>query len=322
MKRLYKLAVLSTAVSAAFFTPATMAKGADGYPSKPITLVVPYAAGGTTDLIGRALGASLSKQLGQTIVVENKPGAAGSMGANEMVNTKPDGYKLALTPVGIFRQPYLQKTRYDPVKDLSYIAAFASYDFALGVDANSPYKTLDDLLKHAKEKPRELTISSPGRYSGNHVAIVELAKEAGVQMTHVPYKSDSEAIGALMGGHLDAVMSTNVIIPFMESGKVRVLGVAAEKRPEAFADIPTLTESGYSVVIPSPLGIAGPKGLPQEIVEKLDLAVKAAMEDPGFLKVIKDYGVRTYYMDNKAYTQFAIENFENEKDVIERMGDE
>ena len=97
MKRLYKLAVLSTAVSAAFFTPATMAKGADSYPSKPITLVVPYAAGGTTDLIGRALGASLSKQLGQTIVVENKPGAAGSMGANEMVNTKPDGYKLALT---------------------------------------------------------------------------------------------------------------------------------------------------------------------------------------------------------------------------------
>ena len=322
MKKFFKLAVLSTAVGAAFFTSTTMAQGAENYPGKPITLVVPYAAGGTTDLIGRALGASLSKQLGQTIVVENKPGAAGSMGANEMVNTKPDGYKLALTPVGIFRQPYLQATRYDPIKDLSYIAAFASYDFALGVDGNSPYKTLDEFLKHAKANPGEVTISSPGRYSGNHVAIVELAKAADVDVTHVPYKSDSEAIGALMGGHLDAVMSTKVNIPFMESGKVRVLGVAAEKRPEAFADIPTLTESGYEVVIPSPLGIAGPKGLPQEIVEKLDLAVKAAMEDPDFLKVIKDYGVRTYYMDNKAYTQFAIENFENEKDVIQRMGNE
>lgn len=322
MKRLCKLAVVSTAVGAAFFTSTTMAKGAEGYPNKPISLIVPYAAGGTTDLIGRALANSMERQLGQTIVVENKPGAAGSMGANEMVNTKPDGYKLALTPVGIFRQPYLQKTRYNPVEDLSYIAAFANYDFALGVNADSPYQTLDDLLKYAKEHPGDVTISSPGRYSGNHVAIVELAKDAGVDVTHIPYKSDSEAIGALAGGHLTAVMSTNVIIPFMESGKVRILGTAAEKRPEAYAKVPTFTEAGYPVVIPSPLGIAGPKDLPQDIVEKLDLAVKAAIEDPAFLKVMSDYGVRTYYMDNKVYTQFAIENFENEKDVIERMSGE
>lgn len=184
----------------------------DNYPSKPITIIVPYAPGGTTDLIARAMADSLSRQLKQTVVIENKSGAAGSMGANEMVNTKPDGYRLALSPVGIFRQPYLQQTRYDPIKDLTYIAAFAQY--------------------------------------------------------------------------------------------------------------PTLKELGYPVVIRSPLGLAGPKGLPDNIVSTLEKAVKVAMDDPAVIKVLKDYGIRTDYMDAAQYTEFAQKTFEEERSIVERMKQE
>lgn len=318
MKKFTQSVVMSAAL--ALGLGATAAATAQDYPAKPITVVVPYAAGGTTDIIGRALAEGMSKALGQTIVVENKPGAAGSMGANEMVSTKPDGYRLALTPVGIFRQPYLQQTRYDPVKDLTYIAAFSTYDFALTVAADSPFNTLDDMIKYAKENPGDLDFSTPGQYSGNQVAMVQLSNAAGFEATHVPYKSDSEAITALLGGHLKVSVLTNVVIPMMQAGKVRVLATAADVRPEAFADVPTLTEAGWPVVVPSPLGLAGPANLPQDIVQKLDDAVKAAMEDTAFLNAIKQYGVRTQYMNHTDYAEFAKATFASEKELVQSMG--
>lgn len=318
MKKLTQAVVVSAAL--ALGLGATGTAIAQGYPNKPITLVVPYAAGGTTDIIGRALADGMGKALGQTIVVENKPGAAGSMGANEMATTKPDGYRLALTPVGIFRQPYLQQTRYDPIKDLTYIAAFSTYDFALTVAADSPFKTLDDMIKYAKENPGDLDFSTPGQYSGNQVAMVQLSNAAGFEATHIPYKSDSEAITALLGGHLKVSVLTNVVIPMMQAGKVRVLATAADVRPEAFADAPTLTEAGWPVVVPSPLGLAGPANLPDDIVQKLDDAVKTAMEDPAFLNVIGQYGVRTQYMNHTDYAEFAKTTFASEKELVQSMG--
>ncbi|WP_193089366.1 tripartite tricarboxylate transporter substrate binding protein [Advenella sp. FME57] len=298
-----------------------LAHAAGNYPDKAISIVVPYAAGGSTDLIGRALGESMGRYLKQTIVIENKPGAAGSMGAQEMVRARPDGYKLTLAPHGIFRQPYLQKTRYDPIKDLTYIASFSTYDFALVVDAKSQLKTVKEFVDYAKQHPDEISVGTPGRFTGNQMVMVELGNATGAKLTHVPYKGDAEAITALLGGHIKAAITTNSILPYMEAGTVRVLAVASKERLKAFDSVPTFTEAGYPVVIPSPLGLAGPKGMPSEIVEKLDAAVQAAVKDPVFLKAIGAYGIQTYYMNHTQYAEFAVKTFAEEKDIVGKMNE-
>lgn len=290
------------------------------YPNKPITIIVPYAPGGTTDVVGRALAESLSRQLKQPVVIENKPGAAGSMGVIEMMNAKPDGYRLTMAPVGIFRQPYLQETRYDPIRDLTYIASFLTYDFTVAVAADSPFKSIQDLVKFAKANPGVVDYGTPGKFTGNHVVLAKLGKEEGIKFVHVPYKGDSEAITALLGGHTKVAVVTNGVLTFMNAGKVRVLATAADVRPEAFSAMPTLKEAGFDVEVPSPLGLAGPKGLPEDIVKRLDQAVKTALDDPEIKKVVKNYGIRTYYMDHTTYAAFAKTTFKAEKDIIQSLG--
>lgn len=268
---------LATALACAAVLAATGANAQADYPNQPITLIVPYAPGGTTDVVGRALAQGLTKQLKQSVIVENKPGAGGTLGVVDMLRAKPDGYRLTMVPVSVFRQPYVQKTQYDPVKDLTYVASFTAYDFILGVAADSPFKTVKDVVDYAKNHKDGVDYGTPGKFTGNQVAMALLAKAAGVQFTHVPFKGDSEATNALLGGHVKTMVSTNGIRNFMDSGKVRALAIAAETRPPAFANVPTFREAGYDVVVPSPLGLAGPKGLPQAIVHKLEAAVKAAL---------------------------------------------
>lgn len=292
---------------------------AQEFPSQPITLIVPYAPGGTTDLAGRALAMGMSKVLKQSVMVENKGGAGGTLGVVDMLRTKPDGYRLTLVPVSVFRQPYVQKTPYDPLKDLTYIASFMAYDFLLAVPAESPFKTVKDVVEAARPGKEGVEYGTPGKFTGNHVTMALLSKAAGVPFTHVPYKGDSEATVALLGGHVKAMVSTNGVMTFMESGKIRALAIAAEKRPAAFANVPTFREAGYDVVVPSPLGVAGPAGMPKSIVEKLDAAVKAAIDDPEMQRVIKNYGVRVDYRDHQAYTDFAQKNFAAEKSIVQSL---
>ena len=308
---------LALACSAAL--PATLAQAQAGWPSQPITIIVPFAPGGTTDIVGRALAAGLSKQLGQTVVVENKPGAGGTLGVVDMQRAKPDGYRLTLAPVGIFRQPYVQKVNYDPLRDQTYIATFTAYDFFLAVAADSPFKTVKDVVDAAKASKTGLDYGTPGKFTGNQVTMALLGKAAGVKFTHVPYKGDSEAITALLGGHVQTIVVTNGIRSFVDSGKVRLLAVAAEKRPAAFASVPTFKEEGFDVVVPSPLGLAGPKGLPLPIVEKLDAAIKAVLADPEWQRMIETHGIRSDYRDHNAYADFARRHYAAEKVIVESL---
>lgn len=290
------------------------------FPNRPITLIVPYGPGGVTDVIARALGTSMAKTLGQSVVVENKPGAAGAMGVVDMQSAKPDGYRLTLAPVGIFRQPYIQKVSYDPVRDLSYIASFMTYDFILTVPANSPIQTVQEYVAWAKQHPGEMDYGTPGKFTANHVAMALLEKKTGIRLNHAPFKGDADAITALSGSHIKSAIFANSILPMVQSGKVRALATAAEQRPPAFADVPTFREAGYGFDVPSPLGVAGPKGLPAEVVSKLDAAIKAAMQDPVFQQVVGNYGIRTDYRDHQAYTAFAQQAFAQEKDIVQGIG--
>lgn len=312
--------LFTTVLACAASMAAVGAQAQAAYPSQTITIIVPYAPGGTTDVVGRALATSLTKQLKQSVIVENKPGAGGTLGVVDMMRAKPDGYRLTLVPVSVFRQPYVQKTQYDPIRDLTYVASFSAYDFILAVAADSPFKSVKDVVEYAKANKEGVDYGTPGKFTGNQVAMALLGKAAGVSFTHVPYKGDSEATTALLGGHVKTIVSTNGILNFMEAGKVRALGIAAEQRPPAFANVPTFKEAGYDVVVPSPLGLAGPKGLPEPIVQKLDAAVKAALDDPDLQRVIKTYGIRTDYRDHQAYAEFARKNFAAEKAIVQSLG--
>ena len=290
------------------------------YPNRPITLIVPYGAGGVTDVVARAIALSMSKQLGQSIVIENKPGAGASMGVVDMKTAKPDGYRLTLTPAGVFRQPHIQKVTYDPLQDVSYIATFWDYDFILAVPANSPFKTVKDLVEQAKRDPGSVDYGTAGRFSGNHVAMALLEQKAGVQFTHVPYKGDAEAATALLAGHNKSAVFGNTVLPHLQSGKLRALAVASPTRPAAFADVPTFKESGYDVEVPSPLGMAGPKGLPPEIIAKLEKAAQAALKDPALKQTVDNYGLRLEFRDAKTYTTLAQKVFADEKAIVTRIG--
>lgn len=320
IKKSGKLKMLVAALGMVSIMGAGVTYAADKYPDKPITIIVPYGPGGTTDIVGRAIAESISKQLGQPVIIENKPGAAGSMGVIDMLSAKPDGYRLTLTPVGIFRQPYLQKTRYDPIRDITYIASFLTYDFAVTVGPDSPFKTVEDLVVAAKANPGEITYSTPGQYTGNQVVLAALGLAEDVEFSHIPYKGDAGAIAALLGGHTDVAVVTNSVLPHLQSGRVRVLATADAERNNEFGDIPTLKELGYEVIVPSPLGLGGPAGLPQEIVDTLDNAIKKSFEDDNVKNIVKNLGVRTYYLNSKDYSDFAKKNFESEKNIVNNLG--
>ena len=244
------------------------------YPNRPITLIVPYGAGGVSDVVARALAQSMGKQLGQSIIIENKPGAGASMGVMDMKNAKPDGYRLTLSPVGIFRQPHIQKVAYDPVADLTYVATYMAYDFLLAVPADSPFKSVKDIVEQSKKQPGSVDYGTPGKFSANHVLMSLLEQKSGAKFTQVPFKGDAEALNALLAGHTKTGVFGNTVLPYMNSGKLRALASATETRPPAFANVPTFREQGYDVVTPSPLGIAGPKGLSAGIVHKLEGVVQ------------------------------------------------
>ena len=310
---------LQMAVATVGLTAGTL--GWAAYPDRPITLIVPYGAGGTTDQIGRAVGDALSRQLNQTIIIENKPGAAGTMGAAQLKRAKPDGYTLSMLPLGVFRQVYLQPggVSYDPLKDISYISMFAGYSFSVAVMKDAKWQTIQELVEDAKSRPGEIAYGSPGLFSGNHVVMAELERVTGAKFNHVPFKSDSESLTAMMGGHIDAASSTNVVVPFVASGQMRVLASAGKTRPKDLADAPTLQEAGYDVLVPSPMGIGAPANLPQDIVEKLDNAIKAMTQDPKFIEIMDRLGVEIEYADHKAYQQYAVGTMQSEKVLVDRL---
>lgn len=312
------LLTLCAALAAVAVAPQVGAQ--TGYPNRPITLIVPYGPGGVTDVIARALAQGMSKPLGQTIVIENKPGAGASMGVVDMKSAKPDGYRLTLTPVGIFRQPHIQKVNFDPVADVSYVAAFMTYDFILAVPTNSPFKSVKDVVEQAKREPGSVDYGTPGKFSANHVVMALLEQKTGAKFTHVPFKGDADSINSLLAGHTKTAVFANTVQPYLTSGKMRALAIASSQRTEAFADVPTFRELGYALDVPSPLGIAGPKGMPAEIVQKLESAVQSAMQEPAFKQVAANYGIRLEYRNAAQYSAFAQKAFAEEKEIVKSIG--
>lgn len=290
------------------------------YPERPITLIVPWAAGGNTDGALRALAEALGRILGGArILVENKPGGGGALGAQHMAQfAKPDGYTIGQTPLGVFRLPYLIKTNFHPINDLTYIICVAGYNFALSVRGDAPWKTWQEFIADAKANPDKIRYSSPGIGTSLHITMDDIALREGIKWIQVPYKGGNPSIQALLGGEVDA-MAGSPPWGMVEAGRIRPLTVWSEKRTPRAPDVPTLKEL-YGITANSPWGIAGPKGMDPGIVKLLHDSIRKAMDDKLFLQALDRYGQEVYYMSSEQYTAFAKSSFEKEKEVVERLG--
>ena len=290
------------------------------FPARPIRYICPWPAGGSTDAVIRALATSAGATLGQTIIVDNKPGAGGTLGAIELANAKPDGYTLAQLPQSVFRIPHMQKVSFDTLKDFTWIACLTGYTFGLVVPANSPFKSIKDLVDYAKANPGKVTYGSTGTGTSPHLAVEEFAQRAGIQLTHVPFKGNAENMQAILGGHIMAASDATGWGPHVESGKLRLLATYGGKRTKRWPQIQTLDELGYKTISDSPFGVCGPKGMNPVVVKAIHDAFKKTLDDPAVMSSFDKYDQTVIYKDTAEYTKFAVESFQAEKATIERLG--
>ncbi len=304
---------------AALAAPALTAR-AQAFPAKPIKLVIAFPAGGPTDITMRSLAENASKILGQPVVVENKPGAGGSLPAQGLQTVPADGYTLAQIPLGVFRLPYTTKLTWDPIKDISYVLNVTGYAFGMVAPADGPIKNWADFVAYAKANPGKLTYGSTGVLTSPHLTTELIAQKLGIQLNHIPYKGNADLNQALLGGHVMSASDSTGWAPLVESGKLRVLNVWGDKRLPKFPDAPTLKELGLDIVQNSPFGIGAPRGTPPDVVARLHDAFKKAMEEPSYVAALARYDMLPMYMSSAAYTKFAQDTFATEKALVEKLG--
>jgi tripartite-type tricarboxylate transporter receptor subunit TctC len=319
MKRVNRKLVgflVTTGLILAFGLPVMAAE----YPSKPITLVIQYPPGGSTDLTARALANAARKYLGQPIICENKSGGGGTVGV-ALVAAKPaDGYTIGVVTSSPTIAYHMGKLNFNPIDDLTHILRWGGYLFGTVVRADSPWKTLPELINHVKQHPKTVTYGSPGVGTPPHLAMEELSALAGMQLLHMPYKGIAENNAALLGGHIDVVSDSSGWAPLVDAGKFRLLATYGYQRSARYPQVPTLRELGFDLVSPGPIGLIGPKGLPKPMVQKLHDAFKKATEDPEFLTVMKSFDMTTLYLNSEDYEKFVRQDSERIQKLVQKLG--
>jgi tripartite-type tricarboxylate transporter receptor subunit TctC len=291
------------------------------YPAKPVTMVVPWPAGGSTDIVMRAISEAAGKHLGQPIVIDNKPGASGTLGPAVVAATaKPDGYTLAQMPITVMRLPLMQKVSWDARQDFTYVVQLTGYTFGITAKADGPFKTWADVVAFAKENPGKLTYATPGTGTSLHIGMEQIAARAGIQLTHVPFKGGAETNAAVLGGHTSLQADSTGWKPLVEGGQLRLLAIWTAERSKVWPDTPTLKELGYPFVFDSPFGIAGPKGMDPEVVRKLHDAFKKALEEPAVIEMMAKYDMVPRYLDTAGYRKAVEEVIASEQAALEKIG--
>lgn len=294
---------------------------AGGFPTRPITLVVPYAAGGSSDLSARPVAEAVGRILGQPVVVVNKPGAGGSIGATEVAKAKADGYTLLNASIGpVTIVPYTSKVDYD-YRSFKPVAQITDIPLALTVGKNSPFNSVKDFVAFAKANPGKLKYGSPGAGNIQHVTMEGFARDQGFKVTHMPFEGASPAVAALLGGNVDAtVTGITEVIPHYLSGQVKILGVTATERSSFLPEVPTFKEQGYDLVAGVWYGILAPKDTPDEVVRTLADAFKQAMQDPGVLDAYKKLYLETAYLGPEEFGKRIESDAARNQEIVKAIG--
>ncbi len=293
---------------------------AQAWPTQPVKLMIAFPPGGPTDITMRVLAENASKLLGQQVIIENRPGAGGTLPAQQLLSAKPDGHTLAQIPLGVFRLPYTTRITWDPVKDISYIVGITGYAFGVVVPSDSPIKQWAEFVAYAKANPGKLSYGSTGVLTSPHLTMEDIAQRLGLELNHIPYKGSADLMQSLLGGQLMAAADSTGFAPHVASGKLRVLNTWGENRLPKFPDVPTLKELGIPLVQASPYGIGGPKGMDPALVARIHDAFKQAMEMPNHVEVLNRFDQALMHMTPVQYTRFAEDTFRREKVLVDKLG--
>ena len=308
-------------LAAVALTVGLVAQAGAAYPEKPVTIIVPFPPGGSTDMVARAIAPKLQASLGQPFVIDNRAGATGAIGATAVKNAAPDGYTFLVASIGVYAiNPFIQKKlQYDPVKDLDPITVAVRAPNVLVANPNFPANSVPELIALLKKTPGKITFASSGAGSSDHLTAALFWQQTGTDGIHVPYKGGAPAITDLLAGHADvSFQNINAVISHIKAGKLKVLAVTGDKRSPLLPNVPTLAEAGVrGADVFSWQAIAGPKGMPADVKQKLHAAIVAALNDPENRKRMEDIGFEIVANTPEQMAQFQAQELERWKQVIQ-----
>lgn len=291
------------------------------WPEKPVTVVVPFPAGGSTDMVARAIAQHMGDKLGQNFVVDNRPGATGTLGASAVKRAAPDGYTLLVSSLGAFvvAQHLLKSVPYDALKDFDYITVPVQAPNVLVAAPNQKARTVQEVIAQLKANPGKVSFASSGNGSSDHLSAEVFWQQSGTEGLHIPYKGGAPAINDLLGGQVEfSFQNVNAVLQHIRAGKLHAIAVTGDKRSPVLPDVPTLAEAGVAgAEVYSWQGMAAPKGLPAAVKKKLSDAAIATMNDPAVKKRMLDQGLEIVASTPEAFTAYQAREFARWKTVIE-----
>src|ERR1019366_4093717 len=312
---------MKKALTSILLTLATTVAGHAAYPEKPVTMIVPFPAGGSTDMVARTMGANLTEKLGQTSVIDNRPGATGAIGAAVVKRAAPDGYTLLVASIAVWAvNPFLQKNLpYDPAKDFDFLTIAVRAPNVLVVHPSIPGTSVADLIGYMKKHPGKVTFASSGARSSDHLPAELFWQKTGTSGLHVPYKGGAPAIIDLIGGHVDAsFQNLNVVVVHVNAGKMKAIVQTGEKRSPQLAKVPTMAEAGVKdVVVYSWQALARPQGVQPQVKARLHKAMVDTLNDPQIRQKMVDQGFEIVANTQEQFAQFQSQELARWKQVIE-----
>jgi tripartite-type tricarboxylate transporter receptor subunit TctC len=312
-------------ITALLLIAAGLAHAQAPFPSKPVTMIVPFPPGGLADIVARPVAEAMSRELGQTVVVENKAGAGGGVGMALAAKAPPDGYTVLLSLSSLTVIPeadvVLGRPQMFALNSLRPIARFTADPTVLAVRADSPWKTVKDFVEDAKKRPGAINYGSSGNYGTMHVPMEILSQSAGIKMTHVPFTGAAPAVVALLGGQIDAISSgPATVLQHVKSGKLRVLAHWGTGKLEAMPEVPALKDSGYNAEYAQWSGLFVPAATPEPIAQRLRAAARAAANDAKVKQVILNAGSPILFQDTPDFEQYVQADAKRMAEVVKRIG--
>ncbi len=317
---LHRRALLGAALAAPAIAPFS-SRAQPRFPERPITLLVPFPAGGATDVQMRALAEAAGRAFGQTVVTENRPGAGSTLGPAAVARAKPDGYLVSQMTLPGLRLPFMQRMAYDPRRDFTPLIHLTGYTFGIVVRAESSWKTWQEVVADARRNPGRHRWGNTGANGTPHLAMLDLAERERLEVVHVPFRGEADAVPALLGGHIEATAAGTGLYELIREGRLRLLNVWTPDRRPGFPEVPTLLELGYQgMVITSPYGLVAPAGLDPAITAALHEGFRRALHDPAHLAVLAKLDQPLQYLDSADYARTMAATIDDEEARVKRLG--